>query len=329
MLLTAALCFPFVTRAQDDHAGERPFSFVNLDFDARSMAMGGASIALPNDAIGVFTNPAGAGFITQRQAVAGFRSVIQDVYGGPLAYVMPYSSYGTFGINLMTVSYGTVPGMDLGPDGQPLATNVTWNAYSVAGQVSWSKIVWEQLALGVALRGLYERIASSSNGFAWNAACALAGLQYRMNDSRLIFGLVLSNAGFMTSKLASDLKLPITLTAGVSYVPYYLPTVRVALDMQQTADAVLMYKPGLEFNIYKKYFFGRLGYRFSERDLEEVLKQARGESAGGYQKTTWYGPAFGVGFVTDVQRSVLDIDAAVQLIDNGDPVPCLNLLVKF
>jgi len=256
--------------------------------------------------------------------------VIQDVFGGPLAYAMPYSHYGTFGINLTTVSYGSMKEVQEGPDGLPLYTNNTWSAYSVAGQISWSKIVWDQLALGVALRGLYERIGSTSaEGYAWDAACVQAGLQYRMNDSRLILGLVLSNAGFMTSQLVNDLKLPLTLSAGVSYVPYYIPTVRLALDLQQTADATLMYKPGVEFNIYKKYFFGRLGYRFGEHDLEEVFKEIRGESSDGYQKTTWYGPAFGVGFVTDVNRVNLNIDAAVQFIDNGDPVPCLSLLVKF
>jgi hypothetical protein len=328
VLLTALLFIPCAVRAQDSHAGERPFSFINNDYDARTLALGGASIALPNDLIGVFSNPAAAGFISQHQALCGVRSIIQDVFGGPLAFAMPYSKFGTFGINLVTVSYGSMKEVDNVAD-RPVYTDITWNAYSVAGQISWSKIVWDQLALGVAARGLYERTASSSLGYSWDAACVQAGLQYRQNDSRLIMGLVISNAGFMTSTQGHDLRLPLTLTGGISYVPYYVPTFRLALDLQQTADANLMYKPGVEIAIYKKFFFGRAGYRFSERDLEEVLKEMKGESSDGYQKSTWYGPSFGVGLVTDVQRCNLNIDAALQLLDNTDPAFCLSLLAKY
>jgi hypothetical protein len=315
--------------AQESHAGERPFSFLNLDFDARTMSMGGASLALPNDLIGVFSNPSAAGFISRREAACGMRSVIQDVYGGSLGYAMPYSTFGTFCITIVPLSYGSLQEVDEGLDSRPVYTNITWSAYSVAGQISWAKTVWDQLALGVAVRGIYEREASSTEGYSWNAASVQAGLQYRLYDSRLILAMVLSNAGYMVSNLGNDLKLPLTLAAGISYVPNYMPTVRIALDLQQTADQFLMYKPGVEIGIYKKYLFGRLGYRFSESDLEEVFRQLQGVSTGGYQKTTWYGPSFGIGIVTDMDRYTLNVDAAVQLIDNADPAPCLSLMVKF
>jgi hypothetical protein len=328
LLLVAVLLFFRVATAQGSHAGERPFSFLNIDYDARTVAMGGASIALPNELIGIFTNPAAAGFVSQREELCGVRSLIQDVFGGPLAFAMPYSTYGTFGISIVTLSYGSMKEVDEGPDLRPVYTDISWNAYSVAGQISWSKIVWEQLALGVAVRGLYERIASSAEGYSWNAACVQAGMQYRLYDSRLIMGLVLSNIGFMVSQQAHDQKLPLTLTAGASYVPYYVPTLRLALDLQQTADADLMYKPGLEIALYKKYFFGRVGYRFGERDLEEKIKELQGESVSGYQKTTWYGWSFGIGLVTDGDKH-LNIDAAVQLLDNADPAYCLSLMINY
>jgi hypothetical protein len=314
---------------QEIQSGERPFSFLNNDYDARTMSLGGASIALPNDLIGVFTNPASAGFISQREAMFGVRSVVQDVFGGSLGYALPYSTFGTFCISLVPLSYGSLQEVDEGPDSRPVYTNTNWNAYSVAGQLSWSKIVLDQLALGVAVRGLYEREASSAEGYSWNAACVQAGVQYRLFDSRLIMAMVLSNAGFMTSQQESDLKLPLTLTAGASYVPSYVPTVRLALDLQQTASYVLMYKPGIEVALYRKYLFGRFGYRFSETDLEDGLKQVQGEPTSGYQKTTWYGPSFGIGLVTDLEKSTLNIDAAVQLIDNSDPAYCVSMMLQY
>jgi hypothetical protein len=327
-LLAAVLFIPGSVAAQESHAGERPFSFLNIDYDARTIALGGASIALPNDLAGVFTNPAAAGFISRRQALCGVRSVMQDVFGGPLGYAMP-STFGTFGINLNLLSYGTLPEVQETPQGRPLYTDFTASGYAVAGQISWAKTVMENLSLGVSMRGIYERFSTSFPTPVMNAACVQAGVQYRQYDSRLIMGLVLSNAGFMVSKEMRDYKLPLTLTGGVSFVPLYVPALRIALDLQRTADAFLMYKPGVEVALYKKYFFGRAGYRFSERDLEEVLKEMKGESSEGYQKSTWYGPSFGVGIVTDVNSIGLDIDAAVQLIDNADPALCLSLLVKY
>jgi hypothetical protein len=99
--------------------------------------------------------------------------------------------------------------------------------------------------------------------------------------------------------------------------------------MQQTADQYLMYKGGVEIDLYRKFFFGRLGYRLSESDLENVFKQLQGVSTEGYQKTTWYGPSFGVGIVTDMNKLAVNIDAAVQFLDNADPAPSLSLMVKF
>jgi hypothetical protein len=331
LLLAAFLLMPLSTvQAQNSHVGETPFAFLNNDYDARTMAMGGASLALPNDLIGVFANPAAAGFISQREVMCGMRSIIQDVFGGSLGYAMPFSNFGTFCINFVPLSYGSIQEVDEGQSSVPVYTNTYWSAYSVAGQLSWSKIVWDQLSLGVAVRGIYEREGSPAEGYSWNAACVQAGVQYRLNDSRLILAMAVSNAGFMVSSLENDLKLPLALSVGISYVPYYIPTVRIALDLQQTADANLMYKPGLEVALYRKYFFGRFGYRFSETDLEELFKQLQGQPSDGYQKTTWYGPSFGVGLVTDAgDRYTINVDAAIQLLDNADPAPCLSLMVKF
>jgi len=55
----------------------------------------------------------------------------------------------------------------------------------------------------------------------------------------------------------------------------------------------------------------------------------QGESTDGYQKTTWYGWSFGIGLVTDMDKSTLNIDAAVQFIDIADPAYCLSLMIKY
>lgn len=330
LFISLSLLLLYTAHAQTNGAGTNPFAFLNLDYDARTIGMGGAAVAMPNDILGIVYNPAAAGYITQHEAVCGFRNIIQDIYGGPVGFAMPFYSYGTVALNLVTVSYGSLDVTKEAPGGGVMFTGDKASAYSVAGNLTWSKIVWESLSLGVALRGIHEALTSPEYGsLSADAACLLAGIQYRLFDSRLIFGLALSNLGFMIasySQETTDLKLAQSITAGLSYVPYFMPNLRLALDLQQISDADLLYKIGGELAVYKKALFVRAGYRFGERDLESGIKTLKGESQTDYQMTTWYGPAFGLGFVQDINKLSLNVDASLQLITDGvSPAISLNI----
>jgi hypothetical protein len=334
--LLAALWLAVPAFSQSSLAGTRAFPFLNLDFDSRTIAMGGASVAMPNDLYGIVYNPAAAGYITKRQAVCGYRSIVEDVWGAPLGYAMPYANYGVFGIHLLDVSFGSLKEKIENPiDGTPLETGVTWKSYAVAGGLTWSKIVWENLSLGGSLKGIYHYIGSNNGNKEYYSASAVAlqaGMQYRWLGSRVITGLVLDNAGFMVADYTDqteNLKLPFSVTAGVSYSPEYVPSLRIALDLQQPADGFLIYKLGGELAIYKKYFLIRAGYAFSEPDLEAQLKVLKGENNDSYQKSNWAGLSFGVGLNTTVGMTDVGIDAALQLLDNIDPAFGISLMAGF
>ncbi len=310
--------------AQSDEAGSRPFSFLNLDFGAKTIAMGGASIAVDNGIFAAFANPAALGYMTKTQVGVGFRSVIDDVVGGPVGYAMP-SKFGVFGFNLLMLSYGTTQEVLESSDGRPLYTGNSVGGYSSSGQISWANTVWENLSLGVSIRGIFERLVDLS----LSAACLQAGMQYRSDDSRLIVGLAFSNAGFMASQNGNDLKLPIALAAGISYILPYVPALRLALDLKQSADLPLMYKPGIEIAVYKKYLFLRAGYPFSQTDAEEVVKLIQGEPSDNYQKSTFNGPAFGVGLMTDINKGKdINADVAVQFNDL-EPAFALSIMLAY
>jgi hypothetical protein len=330
IIMLAALCVPTLF-AQTSDAGSRPFSFINLDFDARTMAMGGASVAMPNGIYGTFSNPASAGFENKREAMCGFRSIALDAFGGPIGFSMPYSSFGTFSFNLYTVSGGTLNEVAEGLDGSPVQTGAVARWYSTAGSISWGKIVWDNVALGAGIRGFHEGGSWSEGSFSADAASFQFGVQYRMFDARLILGLSVANLGVMLSNFSddiNDLSLPQTITAGVSYTPYYMPSLRIALDIKQVAGNDLMYLPGFEFALDKRYFFVRAGYRFSERDLEEQIRALQGQSSDGYVASTWYGPSFGIGLKHSIGVYKLNIDAAVQMTELG-VVPALTLLLIY
>jgi hypothetical protein len=333
--LLSALWLAAPAFSQSDLAGTRAFPFLNLDYDSRTIAMGGVSVAMPNDLYGVAYNPAAAGYITKREAVCGFRSVVEDVWGAPLGFAMPYANLGVFGINLVDVSFGSLKEKIENLDGTPLETGVTWNSYAIAGGLTWSKIVWENLSLGGSLKAIHHYIGSNNSSKEYYSADAIAlqaGAQYRWLGSHIITGLVLNNAGFMVadySDQTENLKLPFSVSAGVSYTPEYVPSLRIALDLQQPADGFLIYKLGGELAIYKKYLLVRAGYSFSEPDLEAQLKVLKGESNDNYQKSNWAGFSFGVGLNTTIGITDVGIDAALQLLDDMDPAFGLSLMVGF
>jgi len=314
-------------------AGTTAFPFLNLDYDSRTIAMGGVSVAMPNDLYGITYNPAAAGYITKREAACGFRSIVDDVWGAPLGFAMPYLNLGVFSIHLVDVSFGSLKEQVENVDGTPLQTGVTWNSYAIVGGLSWSKIVWENLSIGGTLKGVHHYIGSStSEHYSADAVAVQAGMQYRWLNSRVIAGLVLDNAGLMVAEYSDqteDLKLPLSVSAGVSYSPVYVPSLRVGLDLQQPADGFLIYKLGAELAVYKKYLLVRAGYSFAEPDLEAQLKVLRGESNDNYQKSNWAGFSFGVGINAPIGISDVGIDAALQLRDDIDPAFSLSLLVGF
>ncbi len=331
----AAACCAGTAFAQSDQAGTRAFPFLNLDYDARTISMGGVSVAVPNDLYGAVSNPAAIGYVSKRQVVLGYRSVIDDVWGSPVAVALPYSNWGTFALSLVNISYGSLTEVDEGADGTPQTTGITWHSYSFAGSLSWAKIVWESLSIGGSLREVHDYIGNSggtAEHYTADAIVVQGGLQYRWNGSRVIVGLAVNNAGLMISSYSDeteDLNMPVSVSAGVSYSPEYIPNLRVALDLAQPVDGFLTYKLGGELDIYKRYVILRAGYSFSEPDLESQIKVLQGESSDGYQKSNWAGFCFGAGFNADIGVVNAGLDVAVQLIQDMNPALAVSVIAGF
>jgi hypothetical protein len=328
-LIWIAALYAFPACAQNSRAGTMPFDFLKLDYDARTVSMGGASVGMPNDLSGAFLNPASCGFMTKQQAYTGYRWIFMDAWAGPVGYARPYKDYGVFGVNAEYVSPGYVDEIDENQN----YTGVRWHQSSFTGSIFWSKIVADNISVGAGIRGVHDYIGSPLQYTAADAAVVDAGCQYRMLNSRLILGCAVRNAGFMLSGYSSatdTLALPLSLTLGVSYTPVYLPSVRLALDVQKAVDDYLNYKPGIEVAVYEKYLFVRGGFTFSEQDLEAKINEFKGEPATTYIKSNSSGLSLGVGLNAPVNGINTNIDVAYLFrVDDPDPSLLLNVLFEF
>lgn len=317
-LLISLFAFTAVVYSGGIHedSGTRFFPFLKREYDARAMAMAGVSAGIPNNLYGVLSNPASLGFINRMEAMISYTPVVLDINGLAIAFGMPYKNYGIFAANIIYMSYGIFEPTD--EFGNTIDGDL--HPYSIAGAVAWSRIVVENLALGITVKGIYERLSEgiedeinrcSADGFA-----ADLGIQYRTRSSRLIYGLLVKNLGFIRSSYSDDVEktgLPLSFVTGLSYVFRNFPAVKTAVDIEKALDDYLLYRLGLELNVYKQVFFIRGGFVFSQSDAEEFFSMIKnGSFDQDYEKTNWTISTCGFGIEKEVDNVKIHFDAALE-----------------
>ena len=310
------ICTVVPLYAQYRDAGTTIFDFVNIDYDARKVALAGASVALPNDCYGVFSNPAALGYITTMQAVIGYRPLGDGILGAPLAYALPKSGKGVFGVGLYGLTSGNITATDIGPDGGPMPTNDVARAECIAGNISWARGINQYCCAGVTVKGLYTYLKGigeywSADGFAFDA-----GMQCRFMNSRLIYGFVIRNIGFLRSGFEKDdsYPLPSAIEIGVSYVPPNIDNLRVIFDINKRRDDYLTFTPAAELEIIRNQMVLRGGYSLNWIDLQAFKDMLRGASEQNYYKSNIHGLCLGVGLYSEVLERKVQFDAAIEFL---------------
>ncbi|MBD3347454.1 MAG: PorV/PorQ family protein [Chitinivibrionales bacterium] len=329
----AVVLFAGLLSAEDNihhRSGTTAFPFLNLGYDSRAIAMGGASVAMPNNIYGFLSNPASLGFIEKHQVMGGYEPVMIGVRGNAFAYAMPVGNMGVIGVNMLLTLYGSIQEVDANKH----ITGNEWKPYSVAGQVAWSKTVLNDLSVGVIAKGIYDRLGSTdgeyyaADGYAFDL-----GFQYRLLNSRLILGSAIQNLGFVRdgySEETDGLLLPFAAVIGISYNLKNLPRLRLALDAAQPYDDYLNIHTGAEIDVYKESFFIRGGFRFSSRDIEEKIREFVGKSEEEYLKTNWSAVNLGIGVNAPISSVDVAVDAAFQVRTHGlSPGFSLSSILSF
>ncbi|MBN2037706.1 MAG: PorV/PorQ family protein [Chitinispirillaceae bacterium] len=301
-------------RAQLPEAGTEIFSFLNLNYDARSVSMAGASVAAPNGIYGMFINPASLSFTRGSMVMAGYRDVGQGVFGAPLAYALPQSRYGIFAVGAQGLTSGLIEGIDIGPDGSEVPTGFSARADYYAGSLTWSRKVTEFFTGGLTVKGIYNLLSDGFDTWSAEGIAFDAGLQYRYLDGRLMYGLVARNVGFLLSGYEDGdaYPFPTALEMGVSYVPQYLQTLRLFLDLNKMRNHYLLFEPGVEFELIKDQMLVRGGYAVSWRDLEYFIDKLGGETGTTYHRSTRAALCMGAGFAADLIDRRVRMDVGVE-----------------
>lgn len=300
--------------AQLDDAGVTEFEMLTMSHSAREMAMAGASIGMPSDLHGFNSNPAALGYIDHMQGIVGYRSVLMDVWSGQLAFGMPIRKTGFWSVNVINFSEGSIDEV-VSNNGVPDYTGREWRSNVVAGSVSWAKVLWKSLSLGASVKGAYRYSGTEGEYYSADGIALDLGVQYRLYGDRLVVGLAARNLGGLRSSYTPDMDkhpLPASVGGGISYIPRYVPVLRIALDIEKVKGRYTSFEPAAEVAILKDLLFARVGFPFSTSDLGYAFDVLGGVADENYQKSQWTTLCLGLGLQTPIKEVDVGIDAAVE-----------------
>jgi hypothetical protein len=326
-VVAALLSVP--VQAQHSAAGSVNYTHLLLDYDARSVGMAGASVAVPGKSIGVFSNPAVTATVDGMEGFVGYQLILDGVWGAPLGVAREFPGIGIFTVALQGVTTGEIEVIEKGLDTEPVYTGQTVYDQYISSGISFARTFFnKQLRTGITLKGLYHRLTGNEDRYATKAVAFDLGVQYLLLSERFVVGAVVRNAGVELSEYSYP--LPFLFEAGISYVPRYLPAVRLALDVNKVTGEYLGFEPGLEVEIYPRVLSARFGYSFSRSDLVEQFRKLSGNQDENYQKSNWSSFCAGIGIRTGVQQVKIQVDIGLEFrVSFLPPSPVVSAVVDF
>lgn len=231
----------------ESNVGATSADFLTMGVGARASALGGAFVAVSDDATAGYWNPAGLMQISAAELVFMHNSWYQDIKNEYLVLALPLSRSFTLGFGVSYLDYGSFEGYSV--DDEPTG------AYSANASVlssSGALKIGSHLSLGVTAKMLSEKLErSSATGYAIDV-----GWLYRA--SAFSFGLNLRNMGKGLRYLKDEFPLPRQLLMGLA-VSLYENRLTVASDLEIPSDRGVLLHHGFEY-CYESTVFLRSGY---------------------------------------------------------------------
>jgi hypothetical protein len=261
--------------------GTTAAKFLSIPVGGRALAMGGAYVAVANDASAMYWNPAGIARATQSEAIFAHASWVADIDFNYAGIVVPAGNFGIVGVNFTSMSMAE---MERTTEASPEGTQQFFSAGSFAIGGSYANQLTDWFSIGGNVKYVSEHIwNSSATGFAvdigtmfttpfpglkFGAAISNFGSKMHMTGDDLIIQTgVTSNAGgnsTLNGNLATDaFDLPLNLAVGFAYQPLVDEDkeVTIAADFTHPNDNAESMRLGGEVAAFQKIVALRAGYK--------------------------------------------------------------------
>ena len=235
-------------------AGNNGFTLLKIEVDARAAAMGGAYTAIADDASASFWNPAGLAGATSKSFNIMYHSVFEDISQEfAAAHLLTGKHNLALSVNLLTFSNIEIRGNV--PTEEPSGTT---EAMNFVGMISYSRYLFEDYAVGVNLKYLFEKYyLEKASGWAVDL-----GIKKKNIINNLDLGITVQNLGQMSELKDKSTPLPLIFSGGLGYtVPVEIlgNSPLLATDIQYINDEDVYYHFGSKLDLLT-YFVIRLGW---------------------------------------------------------------------
>ncbi len=236
-------------------AGTSSAAFLRTGVGARAMSMGGAFVAVADDATAGYWNSAGLAQFDGPEVSFTHSKLYQDISLEYFSAGFPLTESVVLGIGATYLNYGSFEGYDL--DNQP-SGSYSANAMVISSSVGIG--LTERFSIGLTGKFLSEKLdQSTANSYAFDV-----GALYR--TGRISFGSQVSNIGTGLKYKNDKFPLPTSISAGIA-MTLLDNKLRIATDISKPNDNAASIHQGLEY-CYENTIFMRTGYNHRFTDFE-------------------------------------------------------------
>lgn len=214
------------------------YQFLNLPFSVRSAALGGkvATIDEPDMAM-VMLNPALLDSTLHNNLYLSYSRYVDDISYGAFAYGRS-SRWGTFGVNIQQVSYGSFIEAD-----ETGLVQGTFKANELAVSLMYARTLDSLFSVGISVKPVYSHLERYTS---FGLAVDIGG-NYHSRNGLFSSGVVLKNIGLMLKGYTrgNPETLPFEIVAGVSQKLEHAPF-RFLVTFHQLQNMNIYYESKLQ-----------------------------------------------------------------------------------
>jgi hypothetical protein len=198
-LVLILFCFAHLTHAQSK-TGTTIGQFLLIEPSARAAAMGNAGVALYDEIIGGYYNPAAIGLQSGYGAQFTHSDWLAGIDYNYVATAVQLGEIGNLFFSITSLNSGEI---DVRTVAQPLGTGERYTVSDLALGLGYGRQFSDRFSLGVQLNFVQETIWHSS----LSTFAISVGTLYRLSENGLRLGASISNFGLETGYSGRDLRI--------------------------------------------------------------------------------------------------------------------------
>ncbi|MBD98936.1 MAG: hypothetical protein CMO34_03760 [Verrucomicrobia bacterium] len=250
-------------------------SFLKNDMNPRSMAMGGAGVALAPDGFTIFTNPAASANIEHFNVSISSLTVGAGMNQSFISAIIPRKDkLSSFGISLNMLNSGE---QEVRTEFQPRGTGEVFYALDFATGLTYAQQLSDMFSAGMTLKYIHNQI----DVFSASTVAADVSFLYITDYQDLKFAVMIQNFGGNSSLNGDDIPTDFNRGGSIETENYTLPTVfqlgasivpwkeehqslMMSVQLNHPNDNSENYRFGLEYE-YLELLYLRAGYKLNVR----------------------------------------------------------------